>query len=120
MKLPVIIRVRPELEVRPARITFRNNTRAGKKGKPHKRVFTIVNNRGKPFQVRGLQYNEEYFEVRPLRPLDRPSRNHKFEVEQRSIKHAGGIKASGKYLFGRTGRPLNTSEKQQGKHDQSS
>ncbi len=44
-------------------------------------------------------------------------RNHKFEVEQRSIKHAGGIKASGKYLFGRTGRPLNKSEKQQGKHD---
>jgi len=45
------------------------------------------------------------------------ARYHKFEVEQRSIKHAGGIKASGKYLFGRTGRPLNKSEKQQGKHD---
>lgn len=45
------------------------------------------------------------------------ARHHKFEVEQRSIKHAGGIKASGEYLFGRTGRPLNKSEKEQGKHD---
>lgn len=34
-----------------------------------------------------------------------------FEVEQRSIKHAGSISASGKYLFGRTGRPLNQKEK---------
>ena len=42
---------------------------------------------------------------------------YKFEVEQRSIKHAGGIRASGKYLFGRTGRPLNEKERQANKFD---
>jgi len=34
-----------------------------------------------------------------------------FEVPPRSAKHAGGIKASSKYVFGRTGRPLNAKEK---------
>ena len=34
-----------------------------------------------------------------------------FEVPQRSAKHAGGIKASSKFVFGRTGRPLNEKEK---------
>lgn len=42
---------------------------------------------------------------------------YSFLVEQRSIKHAGGIRASEKYLFGRTGRPLNSKEKQQNKQD---
>ncbi len=40
---------------------------------------------------------------------------YEFEVDQRSIKHAGGILASDKYLFGRTGRPLNEEEKASGK-----
>jgi len=39
------------------------------------------------------------------------AKDYIFEVEQRSIKHAGGIKASGSYLFGRTGRPLSQKEK---------
>jgi len=34
-----------------------------------------------------------------------------FEVPPRSAKHAGGIRASSKYVFGRTGRPLNDKEK---------
>lgn len=38
-----------------------------------------------------------------------------FEVAPRSIKHAGGLKASGQHLFGRTGRPLTKSEKALGK-----
>jgi len=80
LKLPILVRVRSELEVRPAMITFRNESSARHKGKQAKRVFSIVNNRGKPFQVRGLQYNEEYFEVRPLGPIDKPSSNHRFEV----------------------------------------
>lgn len=33
-----------------------------------------------------------------------------FTVQERSTKHAGGIRASGRYLFGRTGRPLNADE----------
>lgn len=39
------------------------------------------------------------------------SKGYEFEVMQRSIKHAGGIRASDKYVFGRTGRPLNDKEK---------
>jgi len=38
-----------------------------------------------------------------------------FEVPQRSIKHIGGIRASSRYLFGRTGRPLSEQEKTMGK-----
>ncbi len=41
----------------------------------------------------------------------------KFVVPERSTKHAGGIRASAKYLFGRTGRPLTQSEKAQGKFE---
>lgn len=45
------------------------------------------------------------------------ARGYEFIVEPRSIKHAGGIQASGKYLFGRTGRPLNKREKALNKRD---
>lgn len=45
------------------------------------------------------------------------AQGYEFDVEDRSIKHAGGIDASGKFLFGRTGRPLNSDEKRQGKKD---
>lgn len=40
---------------------------------------------------------------------------YEFVIPPRSIKHAGGIKASGKYVFGRTGRPLSKSELALGK-----
>ncbi len=40
-----------------------------------------------------------------------------FKVAPRSIKHAGGIKASSKYLFGRSGRPLTEGEKKLGKYE---
>ena len=42
---------------------------------------------------------------------------YSFAVEQRSTKHAGGIRASSSFLFGRTGRPLSDQEKAQGKRD---
>ncbi len=42
---------------------------------------------------------------------------YSFEVPPRSAKHAGGIKASSKYLFGRTGRPLNEKEKKMNKDE---
>jgi ABC-type phosphate transport system substrate-binding protein len=35
---------------------------------------------------------------------------YKFSVPPISAKHAGGIKASSKFIFGRTGRPLNAKE----------
>ena len=40
-----------------------------------------------------------------------------FTVPPESVKHAGGIRASGEYVFGRTGRPLNEAEKAEGKTD---
>lgn len=41
----------------------------------------------------------------------------KFEVPERSVKHAGGIDASNTLIFGRTGRPLNDMEKSLGKEE---
>ena len=40
-----------------------------------------------------------------------------FEVPPKSVKHAGGIKSCEKYIFGRTGRPLNTKEKGMNKEE---
>ena len=45
------------------------------------------------------------------------AQGYEFSVDERSIKHAGGIEASGKYLFGRTGRPLNAEERALNKKD---
>ncbi len=42
---------------------------------------------------------------------------YSFDVEERSVKHAGGIRASNVFLFGRTGRPLSADEKSPGKKD---
>jgi ABC-type phosphate transport system substrate-binding protein len=39
------------------------------------------------------------------------AKDYDFFVPERSAKHAGGIQCSDKYLFGRTGRPLNSAEK---------
>lgn len=39
------------------------------------------------------------------------AKGYSFEVPPKSTKHAGGIKNSDDYLFGRTGRPLNAREK---------
>lgn len=41
----------------------------------------------------------------------RLARKYDFEVPPKSAKHAGGIKNSDNYIFGRTGRPLNSKEK---------
>lgn len=38
------------------------------------------------------------------------AQGYEFVVPPMSTKHAGGIKNSGQYLFGRTGRPLNSKE----------
>lgn len=39
------------------------------------------------------------------------AKEYTFEVPPKSVKHAGGIRASDVNLFGRTGRPLNEEEK---------
>lgn len=40
-----------------------------------------------------------------------------FEIDPRSIKHAGGVLSSDTHLFGRTGRPLNDAERAQNKKE---
>ena len=42
---------------------------------------------------------------------------YSFEVPPKSVKHAGGIKSCEKYIFGRTGRPLNAKEKNMNKEE---
>jgi hypothetical protein len=44
-------------------------------------------------------------------------KGYKLEVPLKSSKHAGGILSSDKYLFGRTGRPLNAKEKKMNKEE---
>jgi hypothetical protein len=80
LRLRVLVRVTPELEVRPARMTFRERSQTGGKSKHYKGVLTVVNNRGTPFRVRAFHYNEEYFEVRPLKPIGKPASRHQFEI----------------------------------------
>lgn len=49
---------------------------------------------------------------------ENPAANgYKFIVPERSAKHAGGIQSSNDFLFGRTGRPLSSSEKQLNKDE---
>ncbi len=45
------------------------------------------------------------------------AKGYSFIVPSRSAKHTGGVEASGKYLFGRTGRPLNEEEKAKKKEE---
>ena len=45
------------------------------------------------------------------------AQGYHFKVEPESIKHAGGVKAAETALFGRSGRPLNDSERSLGKYE---
>lgn len=44
-------------------------------------------------------------------------KDYHFEIMPTSIKHKGGVLSSGKYLFGRSGRPLSSKEKSLGKDE---
>ena len=80
LKLFVHVRVKPELEVRPDRVIFRKRSTAGTIVGQLRRMLTMVNNLGKPFRIRELSYNEEYFEVRSVGPADKSSSKHQLEV----------------------------------------
>ncbi len=45
------------------------------------------------------------------------AKDYSFKVPPKSAKHAGGIENSNQYIFGRTGRPLNSAEKALGKNE---
>ena len=53
----------------------------------------------------------EHFNNRP------EAKGKAFFVPERSVKHAGGVRASGNHLFGRTGRPLSQKEKAKNKFE---
>jgi hypothetical protein len=80
LKLPIHVRVNPVLKVIPDKVAFRKRLAAKNQGRTLKQVLTIVNNRGKPFRVEELRYNEAYFQVRLLAPAGRSQRRHQLEV----------------------------------------
>lgn len=83
LKLPIHVRVKPELEVRPEKIAFRKRSTPENKRRELKQVLTIMNNRGKPFILEELRYNQEYFEVRSPASAAKPQRRHQLEVVPR-------------------------------------
>jgi hypothetical protein len=80
VKLAVYLRIRPEIQVWPNIIGFHENPKSGNKGRSKKRNLIVVNNRGRSFRIEELQYNEDYFEVRPLAKNNNPASRYQFEV----------------------------------------
>jgi hypothetical protein len=79
----VFLDVRPELESWPRELSFQrtSTTRAGKGAL--RRVLTLVNNRGREFRLQGVEYNDQYFRVRPVARTGRPGSRQQLEVEPR-------------------------------------
>jgi hypothetical protein len=80
VKLSVHLRVKPEIQVWPDRVDFYEGSGSGSKKKESKRVLIVMNNRGKNFKIRELNYNKDYFQVRSLANNDAPDRRYQFEV----------------------------------------
>ncbi len=80
VKLSVHLRVKPEIQVWPNRVDFYEESKSGTKGKTNKRTLIVMNNRGKSFRIRELNYNRDYFQVRSLAKNDDPARRYQFEV----------------------------------------
>jgi len=80
VKLSVHLRVKPEIQVWPNRVDFYEGSGSGSKKKESKRVLIVMNNRGKSFKIRELNYNKDYFQVRSLANNDAPDRRYQFEV----------------------------------------
>ena len=80
MKLSVHLRVKPEIQVWPNRVDFYEGSKTGNKKKKSKRILILMNNRGKSFKIKELNYNKDYFQVRPLAKNDAPATRYQFEV----------------------------------------
>ena len=81
LKLSVHLRVKPEIQVWPNRVDFYERAQSGaKKGKTNKRNLVVMNNRGKNFKIKELNYNRDYFQVRSLVNNHNPTRRYQFEV----------------------------------------
>jgi hypothetical protein len=80
MKLSVHLRVKPEIQVWPNRLAFYEGPKSGSKKKESKRILILMNNRGKSFKIKELNYNKDYFQVRPMAKNDEPAMRYQFEV----------------------------------------
>lgn len=80
MKLSVHLRIKPEIQVWPNRVDFYEGSKSGSKKKESKRVLIVMNNRGKSFQIKELNYNKDYFQVHSLAKNDDPAKRYQFEV----------------------------------------
>jgi hypothetical protein len=80
LKLSVYLRVKPELQVWPARVDFHEGSKSGSKKKENKRILMVMNNRGENFKIKELNYNRDYFQVRSLAKTDNPASRYQFEV----------------------------------------
>jgi hypothetical protein len=79
-KIPVHLRITPELGIWPTQIDFKNASRAGKPGLQPKRIVTITNHRRKSFRLLQMQYNKDYFHVRSLTPMDQAQKSYRLEI----------------------------------------
>jgi hypothetical protein len=80
VKLSVHLRVKPEIQVWPNRVDFYEGSKTGNKKKKSKRILILMNNRGKSFKIKELNYNKDYFQVRPLAKNDALATRYQFEV----------------------------------------
>jgi hypothetical protein len=80
MKLSVHLRVKPEIQVWPNRLAFYEGSKSGSKKKESKRILILMNNRGKSFKIKEMNYNKDYFQVRPMAKNDEPATRYQFEV----------------------------------------
>jgi hypothetical protein len=80
VKLSVHLRIKPEIQVWPNRVDFYEGSKSGSKKKESKRVLIVMNNRGKSFQIKELNYNKDYFQVHSLAKNDDPAKRYQFEV----------------------------------------
>ena len=80
VKLSVHLRVKPEIQVWPTRVDFYEEAKSGSKKKESKRVLILMNNRGKSFRIKELNYNQDYFQVRSLASNNDPASRYQFEV----------------------------------------
>jgi len=81
VKLSIHLRIKPEIQVWPNRVDFYEGSKSGSKKKESKRVIIVMNNRGKSFQIKELNYNKDYFQVHSLAKNDDPAKRYQFEVE---------------------------------------
>ena len=80
VKLSVHLRIKPEIQVWPSRVDFHERSKSGRKRKAIKRVVMVVNNRGKSFRIKELNYNKDYFQILFLPNNDDPARRYELEV----------------------------------------